>query len=448
MSKLKIGQQVPLKTGGIAKVIEEIGQGGQGYVYKVTLAGKEYALKWYKQNIFEGEVDTIVTSGPAKGAKLRKSMDKAFYDNLEKNILQGSPNEAFLWPKALTQKAQDGSFGYVMELRPKGYEELPAFCRKLTHFKSQTEAITAAIKLCFAFKSLHDKGMSYQDLNDGNFFIDPNTGDIKICDNDNVTPNYMNFGIGGKSRYVAPEIVLGKNPPDRVSDSFSLAIILFYFLFMCHPLDGKGSANLDEKVAYGTNPVFILDPRDSSNRPLPGADINLKLLWNKYPSYIKEAFTKTFSKEAMLNKIGRVDEMTWVSLFMRLRSSMVTCPHCKAVATIENVGVNKCAFCGKEINVKNAIEFANTTIPLYKGTKLSKWNMTSFVNSIDADIGEIIAKPDNSDVLAIINKSKINWVVKNQEEKVIEVPPNTAIPVKEGLKIYCNGNSVDKGTII
>ena len=28
--------------------------------------------------------------------------------------------------------------------------------------------------------------MSYQDLNDGNFFIDPQTGKVLICDNDNV----------------------------------------------------------------------------------------------------------------------------------------------------------------------------------------------------------------------------------------------------------------------
>ena len=29
-------------------------------------------------------------------------------------------------------------------------------------------------------------GYSYQDLNDGNFFINPQSGDVLICDNDNV----------------------------------------------------------------------------------------------------------------------------------------------------------------------------------------------------------------------------------------------------------------------
>lgn len=35
---------------------------------------------------------------------------------------------------------------------------------------------------------LHRHGYSYQDLNDGNFFINPESGDVLICDNDNVMP--------------------------------------------------------------------------------------------------------------------------------------------------------------------------------------------------------------------------------------------------------------------
>ena len=62
--------------------------------------------------------------------------------------------------------------------------------------------------------------MSYQDLNDGNFFIDVSNGDILICDNDNVTPDGMkNAGnIGGKPGYMAPEIVCGKSHPNSLTD--------------------------------------------------------------------------------------------------------------------------------------------------------------------------------------------------------------------------------------
>lgn len=62
-----------------------------------------------------------------------------------------------------------------------------------------------------------------------------------ICDNDNVSPFGTNLGIMGKQRWMAPEIVMGKNDPDKNSDRFSLAVVLFRLLFINHPLEGRYS---------------------------------------------------------------------------------------------------------------------------------------------------------------------------------------------------------------
>ena len=74
-----------------------------------------------------------------------------------------------------------------------------------------------------AFRILHNRGYSYQDLNDKNFFVNPQTGDVKIADNDNVAPFGKNMGIMGKPRYIAPEVVVGENLPNTASDRYSLA---------------------------------------------------------------------------------------------------------------------------------------------------------------------------------------------------------------------------------
>ena len=55
--------------------------------------------------------------------------------------------------------------------------------------KSKTIMLKWCIKLCTAFKKLHEMGYSYQDSNDGSFFIDPDTDDLLLCDNDNATVN-------------------------------------------------------------------------------------------------------------------------------------------------------------------------------------------------------------------------------------------------------------------
>ena len=47
MVELKPGDNISLKGGTSAKVIKELGRGGQGIVYLVELGGTKMALKWY-----------------------------------------------------------------------------------------------------------------------------------------------------------------------------------------------------------------------------------------------------------------------------------------------------------------------------------------------------------------------------------------------------------------
>ncbi len=138
-----------LRDGSVAHVNRIIGSGGQGLVYSVTVNGEEYALKWYKQN-----------------------PGNAFYQNLQKNAEDGAPSPSFLWPKAVT-KVKYGSFGYIMPLKPEGYCEFSEYRLAKVRFSSFRAILNAAIELCEAFRLLHAKGLSFQDLNDGGFFIHP-----------------------------------------------------------------------------------------------------------------------------------------------------------------------------------------------------------------------------------------------------------------------------------
>ena len=102
MVELKIGQQVDMEFGGKATVLGIIGSGGQGIVYLVEFNGMKWALKWY-------DVD-----------KIRKP--KEFRKNIQNNIEDGAPSNRFLWPKYLTKENPDGTFGYLMELKPESFD--------------------------------------------------------------------------------------------------------------------------------------------------------------------------------------------------------------------------------------------------------------------------------------------------------------------------------------
>ncbi|HPY85946.1 MAG TPA: serine/threonine-protein kinase, partial [Ruminococcus flavefaciens] len=204
MVELKIGQEVEMEYGGSAKVLSIIGSGGQGIVYLVEFNGMNWALKWY-------DVDKIKNP-------------EAFRKNIQNNIKDGPPSDKFLWPKYLTKEDGSGQFGYIMELRPEGFDSFVDILNtyKLTidpltgcavktpvRFTSLFAMITAVINIVNAFRQLHRAGKSYQDLNDGGFFINVSTGEILVCDCDNIAPDGSNFGIGGKPGYMAPEVVRG-----------------------------------------------------------------------------------------------------------------------------------------------------------------------------------------------------------------------------------------------
>ena len=99
--EFKKGETIQLEGGKTATITSMLGEGGQGIVYAVKIDGKEYALKWYTCK-FQDKV--------------------AFRENLLENIKNGAPDSKFLWPLYLTEE-KAGSFGYVMDLRPKGYSD-------------------------------------------------------------------------------------------------------------------------------------------------------------------------------------------------------------------------------------------------------------------------------------------------------------------------------------
>jgi serine/threonine protein kinase len=300
MSGLKIGTSVRLSNGETAVVKSRLASGGQGVIYLVKVGMKKMALKWYLRH-----------------------PGKAFLKNLMDNVRRGAPAPNFIWPLAVTEEVM-GSFGYVMELRPKGYEDMSRFILLKAKFADVHAQLNACLQICTAFQKLHIHGLSYQDMNDGNFFIDPKTGDVLICDNDNVAPDKTSMGVLGKAGYMAPEIVEGVSMPDRYTDYYSLAVCLFILIYMNRPFEGAWNLSCPcdnnpemARQLFGFGSVFIMDPNDRKNRPVPGMHNNVIRRWNVYPSFLGRAFCKTFSAEAIKDPTQRLMDKQWYNILLR-----------------------------------------------------------------------------------------------------------------------------------
>lgn len=408
MTELSKNSIVSLVGGGTATIIKELGRGGQGIVYLVEVCGEKKALKWYLN-----------------------APDDKFYRNLDQNIASGAPSDAFLWPEYLTEK-QQGSYGYIMKLRPQNYYEFGNFLLAKVSFKSFTAMLSAAMKICDGFMMLHRFGYSYQDLNDGNFFIDPQTGDVLICDNDNVMPQGEKSGIMGKARYMAPEIVAG-GIPDKYSDRFSLSVILFMLFYANHPFEGAKvvacpcMTEAFEKKFYGSEALFIYDPTDKSNLPVRGIHQNVIRRWPVFPQMLRDAFIEEFSKEKLQDPSTRMIEQNWKKIISSVRDSLVVCQHC-AEETFVNVSdsTDKCMNCGKDVDLSKRLVINNRSLPLTPNTYI-------YIDEDNTPDG--VVTTDSNGFMLIKNISTETWTVETPSGKIKTVAPNEILPVKEGLKI-------------
>lgn len=417
MAELSVGTQVKLRNGTSCKVKKELGRGGQGIVYLVDYNGKDYALKWY-----------II------------SCSEAFYQNLEQNVKKGAPSNNFLWPEAVTEH-QNGSFGYLMKLRPAGYEEIGAFMLAKAKFADVNCLLKACLQICTAFQQLHIIGLSYQDMNDGNFFINPQTGDVLICDNDNVAPNGVNMGIAGKSGYMAPEIIEKETMPNRYTDYFSLSVILFILIYLNRPFEGAKVLSCPcmteelEKKLNGKGCIFILDPTDDSNRPVRGVHTNVIRRWSLFPKLLRDAFIKTFSKEAIVSPTKRLMDRSWQNLLVQVRSLYVKCPICGKYTFI-NIDQNAtvCLECGKNIVKPSVLNLGKYTIPLVPEQKIYQCQ-TSSENDYNKIVGEVIKNPKDPNKWGLRNLSGTQWTVSTSTGEAKLVDNNGAMPIIPGLKI-------------
>jgi len=281
---------------------------------------------------------------------------------------------------------------------------------------------------------------SYQDLSPGNFFINKDTGDVLVCDNDNVAPNGVNLGVGGTPGYMAPEVVLGKSTPNTDTDLFSLAVILFELFFMSHPLDGANCCKYPcltqaaEQDLYAVNPTFVMD-KSGANPPVRGVHSNLIRLWPVYPDFLHDAFSKAFG-EGMKDANKRLTEREWQKILYQLLAEAIVCPKCGEpnFASMAQNGVLKCD-CGKSYGATYKAVVNGFNIYAAPNRKITEYHFSS--DDTEKAIATFVESKKNPGVFGLKNDSDKIWSVDYpgketmtyEPSKVVTMIPDTVITV-------------------
>ncbi len=420
--QLKVGTILESESKNKYVVKKLLGAGGQGEVYDVVDGHKHYALKWYFK----------------KSATIDQ---KRILDNL---LEKGSPDASFLWPLDLIYMESFGTFGYIMELRPQSYKSIVDLMKRKVD-PSFYVLCRAAFNLTKGYKKLHEMGYSYRDISFGNMFFDPDSGDVLICDNDNVSANGIdNSGVLGTPGFMAPEIVLGKAKPSRNTDLHSLAVLLFYMFMVNHPLDGRLEANIKcmDIVAmerlYGSDPVFIFDPDDKRNRPVVGIHDNAILYWDLYPENLKNLFTQVFTV-GLKSPNRRVTENKYLEVIANMMSGILICPKCGAEVfydeKLEKLGVgHTCWNCNHSVKIPSKLVINKNKILLTPEAHIKSHHI---YNDYDMDkiVGTVVQNPKNPSLWGIRNEDKVNWTYEKADSTQIPIPLGRTAAIASGAKI-------------
>jgi len=414
---LQIKQKFSVSSADDCIVEKFLGSGGQGEVYQVTMQGKPYALKWYFP-------------------KMATADQK---ESLEKLINIGAPNDKFLWPQFILTNPDNNTFGYIMPLRLPRFKGINDLVKRKIEPSFKTLA-KAGVYLADSFLKLHAKGLCYRDISFGNVFFDAQTGDIQICDNDNVTTNgNPKFTVLGTPRFTAPEIVRSEAIPSTNTDLFSLGVLLHYMLFVHHPLEGEQESQIKcfdlpaMTKLYGTNPVYIFDPDNKTNRPVRGYHDNAIEYWNVYPDFLKQLFIRAFTNGLQPNK--RIYEIEWRDNMLRLHDSVMYC-RCGAENFYDAGKNTNCWACKAAISIAPRLKTLRHNVVLNADTVLYPFHIDGMSScEFTNQVAQVNQHPQNKNLWGLKNLSNETWTITSTDGLMKDVLPNQNVALINGIKI-------------
>jgi hypothetical protein len=386
---------------------------GQGAVYSANRGGEPAAIKWYKND--------AISADPNLAKRLRRIRDR----------YPTAPCGAFLWPSDVVVAA--GGFGYMMPLREKRFCDLDKALYADTPPNMRARS-TAAFETVDAYQKLHAEGLCYTDINFGNVALDIETGETRICNCDCVGVNNEDPGIYLTVGFMAPELVDGVARPTRDTDLWSISVLLFRLFLVDHPLLGTRDPTGKDQTSFGRNAVFIWDPRDDSNHPLPGEYDQAEAYWNMYPQVLRDHFTRAFTA-GIRDPGSRVKESEWCPLLARLRDSITQCRQCTAENFYEAEG-QVCWHCQQALRAPAHLEFGARRIVMADGAAVYGSHLNpSNAAAAGKLIGRVVRHPDRPDLIGLENLTTAPWrvVLPNGDEAT--VVPNKRIRIEPGVRI-------------
>lgn len=432
LEKLQFNQ-VKTENSEVFKLVECIGEGGQGAVFQTQRKNLLVKLSITKEDAKE-----IIKTKYRRYKSLSGRRDLTPYLAKPLNMIEPI--------------VEDGKviYGYVMELM----EDMVSL---QSLFRKNGETPTAYIsrmggirriyvllrKIAEILDNIHSIGYVYGDLNPNNVFVssDPAYTEVQLIDCDNLMVAADYDGFIYYPGYGAPEIFKGLCKNNTITDSWSYAVLAFVTLRQAKPFQGKmildaetlELSQLEQKADLGELPFIDENQDNAATHALPKDVMESPLL--------QQLFLNTFGKDSSINTRPTLQE--WINAFLEWENQFVKCanPKCGSVY-LKYKGVDKCPFCDKKniepfvvcykmvLHEQACSQFDSRIIvcdvPVNIELPISEYKMIHLEVSLNAKAKKVYIKQlDDEDISA-------EWTIKSiGSGKKVKLPSN--IPV--GLSV-------------
>ena len=339
-----------------------------------------------------------------------------------------------------------------------------------------------SLNIARALRRVHATGLAHSDLSYNNVLVSPSTGEACIVDLDGlVVPDKFPPDVIGTADFIAPEVVasshLQRDDPKRVlpsrdTDRHALAVLIYQYLLLRHPLRGVkihdiGDPNIDETLAMGENALFIEHPTDQSNRSSIKNLKEIEKFWNntlKLPytltgPYLSKLFELAFV-DGLHNPKKRPTADDWEMALIKTMDLLQPCYSDECVAKFYPFTASTkpiCPFCDtphdKEFPILNLYtdrgngKFISDNHRVVVSQELSiyQWHIDRTITP-----NERLAKELTSRVAYTIYHNN-SWILVNEKiedladytdnQNIRQIPIGGDIRLTEGLKLIVNNKT-------
>lgn len=398
-------------------------------------------------------------------------------------------------------------------VKPKDFKELISTKGEILNnyisgnakFNSISENLGVCIELCKLFAGIHSMGYCFNGITGEDIIITQNKECKLLNDKKIVSINDDSYEVNYE-KTCAPEILRKESRPNKSSDKYTMAYLVFGLLFKSDPFEGSKTLNEvyytkeDELKAY-EHPVFVYSYKDKSNMPVYGIHSILIKYWNRfYTEDIKTIFKQNFvdgidGYEARVEDTTFIENLTNFKYIVdsnnpkqqdkKLKNNKDVIVENKKENLLEKakerlkqgfddikpsqnhdnkefeekqniIEINKDAAKKPVESAKYmlrvdysyaGVENADCTlIPLTPGVEIQ--NKVIGYEDINSEkiVGKVIQNAKHKGVIGIKNISTHNWLATKGDREAREFPPGKVIVITEGVKIdfYPENKSTSK----